>query len=128
MIYDRILVLSTAQAVTTTAYSEDEINLGAGDLDIGEGTVLVLHVLLSVAFATSANTLTIQLVDGAATAPTTVRETLLPATATSALLSPAQLIRQSLPLDVDQYFRLYYVASAALSDGVLNAFVSLDNG
>jgi hypothetical protein len=128
MIYDKIAVMSVDQAITATAYSTDEIDFGAAGLDIGQGNPLILHIFLTTGFTTSANTLTIGEVSGAATAPTTQVSTVLEATATSALTSPQQLVRKSLPLGLARYYRLVYTVSTTLATGTVTAFISLDNG
>ena len=50
MITDKLLRVSEDQAVTTTAYSSDTIDLGTAR-DVGEGTALYMNFALTEAFA-----------------------------------------------------------------------------
>jgi hypothetical protein len=125
MIIDRILQFSDDQAVTSSAASTDYQDLGAANLDLPQGTPLWLWIILTAAFDTSANTLTIDLRNDGNTPPTTKVKEVLPATATSALLTPAILVRESLPILNGRYVNLYYTCSAGLTSGTLTAFVTV---
>ena len=54
MITDKLLRVSEDQAVTTTAYSTDTIDLGVAR-DVGEGTTLYMNFALTEAFANGTN-------------------------------------------------------------------------
>jgi hypothetical protein len=127
MILDKQLIFSDAQAVTVTAISENTIDLGAANLDIGQGNPIYLEIWLDTAFDTSADTLTITLQDGATVGAVADIMTVLEATATSALLAAnVGLLRKiSLPNDLKRHLALYYTASAGLTSGKLNAFLTI---
>ena len=54
MITDKLLRVSEDQAVTTTAYSSETIDLGTAR-DVGEGTALYMNFALTEAFANGTN-------------------------------------------------------------------------
>lgn len=120
-------MLSEAQAITVSAASENTIDLGATGLDIGQGNPIYLEVWLDTAFDTSADTLTIALQDGATVGGSDAVMTILPATATSALLAAnvGLLAKVALPEGLNRHIRLYYTASAGLTSGKINAFLTI---
>ncbi len=120
MLIDALLVIADAQAITATAQSNNIIDLGAADLDLGEGTPIWLWGLLTTGFATSANTLTIDLENDGSNPPTTKVQELLAATATSALLTPATLFRTVLPITTGRYLGAQFTVSAGLTVGVVS--------
>ena len=128
MFIDSKLVLSDGQAVTDDAVSENVINFGAADLNIGQGNPLYIEVWLNTAFATSATlTLSIELEECATLGGTyTDKMILLPATKTNALLTPGQLVKVSLPENTKQFIRLNYEVSATLADGIIDAFITIN--
>ncbi|MCF7811457.1 hypothetical protein K9N50_10770 [bacterium] len=125
MIIDSKLVLSDAQAITTSTASDNEIDFGAASLDIGQGNPIYLEVWLDTAFDTSVNTLTISLKDSPDGTTYTERMVVLPATATSSLLTAGKLQKVALPYNLARYIELYYTCSAALTSGVINAFLTI---
>jgi hypothetical protein len=127
MILDKQLIFSDGQAVTSSVISENTIDLGAANLDIGQGNPIYLEIWLDTAFDTAADTLTITLQDGATVGAVADIMTVLEATATSALLAAnVGLLRKiSLPNDLKRHLALYYTASAGLTSGKLNAFLTI---
>jgi hypothetical protein len=125
MILDKKLIFSSEQAITASAASTDTVDLGATGLDIGQGNPIYLEVWLDTAFDTSANTLTIDLQDGATVNGSDAVMTVLPATATSSLLTPGLLVKVSLPEGLNRHIRLYYTCSAGLTSGKINAFLTI---
>lgn len=128
MIIDAITILSNDQAVTTSAASTDYLDLGAANLALNIGSPLYAHVFVTTGFATSANTLTIDLRNDANTPPTTKKQELLPATAASSLTAAAHIVEVSvgkIGTDLNgRYLNMYYTASAALADGKLFSYIS----
>ena len=127
MILDKQLVFSEAQAITVSALSENTLDFGVTGLDIGQGTPIYLEVWLDTAFDTSANTLTIDLYDGATVGAVAKHMEVLPATATSSLLAAnvGLLAKVALPNDMLRHVALYYTCSAALTSGKINAFLTI---
>lgn len=126
MIRDIQLIFSDGQLVEESGASEDTIDLGATGLDIGQGNPIYLEVWLDTAFDSSVDTLTITLRDGATVgAISNTVMTILPATATSALLTPGLLVKMSLPEGLNRHLDLYYTTSSGLTSGKLNAFLTI---
>jgi hypothetical protein len=127
MIIDAVLVLSDDQAVTASAQSSNILDLGAANLNLNEGTPLYANVIMTTAFGTSANTLTIDVNNDDSDPPTTKHQEIMPATATSALLTAGWLARVPIGLiyaDLDgRYLSFYYTCSAALTSGTLFSFI-----
>jgi len=122
---DSKLILSDGQAITASAASDNEIDFGAAGLDIGQGNPIYLEVWLDTAFDTSANTLTITLKDSPDGTTYTDRMVVLPAKATSALLTAGKLQKVALPYNLARYIELYYTVSAGLTSGKINAFLTI---
>jgi len=114
-------------AITASAYSLNEINFGETYPDMGEGSMLVVRFVIETAFTTSANTLTISIVHGADTAPTT-KLVSVAAIAASALTKGAYIPELKLPDQHLQYVRLYFEVSAALAAGYITAFLDIAKG
>ncbi|MDO9534779.1 MAG: hypothetical protein Q7J85_05485 [Bacillota bacterium] len=127
MILDKQLILSDGQAITATAASENSIDLGAANLDIGQGNPVFLEVWLDTAFDTSVNTLTITLQDGATVGALADIMTIMPARATSLLLAANRglLVKFSLPEGLKRHIGLNYTVSVGLTSGKLNAFLTI---
>jgi len=123
---DEKLIFSDAQAITVSAQSSNDIDLGAAGLDIGAGTPIYLNIFLDTAFTTSANTLAITLRHGTTSKPDTTILTVLEATATSSLLTVGLLRKIALPNDLAEFIDLYYTCSTTLAAGKITAFLSLD--
>jgi len=128
MMIDSKLVMSDAQAVTTTAVSTNEIDFGVNGEDIGEGNPIYVEVYLDTAFGTSANTLTVTLQDSANGTDYADKVVVVPATATSKLLAAdvGRLVRISLPADLRRFIAMNYTASSALTDGKVSAFLTIN--
>ena len=134
MIIDKLLRMSWAQALTTSAPSTDVIDLGvARDLGVGNDAPTINVVVdVGTAFAsTGASTLTIALQGSTDNASFTVMEQ-SPAIAKASLTAGARLVRWSLPgrvagQSMPRYIRMNYtVATADFTNGTLNAFLTLD--
>jgi len=125
MILDKQMILSEGQAVTSTAVSTNSIDFGAANLDPGQGNPIYLEVWLDTAFDTSADTLTITLQEGATVGALADTLTIMPATATSALLTPGLLVKISLPEGLLRHIGLNYTVSSGLTSGKLNAFLTI---
>jgi len=127
MIIDAVLVLSDDQAVTSSAQSENILDLGAANMKLEAGTPLFANVLLTTPFDTGANTLTIDVNNDDNNPPTTKHQEILPATATSALLAAGWLSRAPIGLVAEQlvgrYLSFYYTCSAGLTSGKLFSFI-----
>lgn len=116
------------QAITATAYSANEINFGEKYPDMGEGEMLVVRFIVETAFTSATDTLTISIVHGAATAPTTVLVSTY-AIAASALTKGAYIPELKLPDQHLQYVRLLFdVGSATLAAGKITAFLDIAKG
>lgn len=114
-------------AITTTAYSLNEINFGETYPDMGEGEMLVVRFIIETAFTSTANTLTCSIVHGAATAPTTELVSTY-AIATSALTKGAYIPELKLPDQHLQYVRLKFTCSTTLVSGYVTAFLDIAKG
>jgi hypothetical protein len=114
-------------AITADAYSTNEINFGETYPDMGEGEMLVVRFIVETAFTSAADTLTISIVHGATTAPTTVLVSTY-AIAASALTKGAYIPELKLPDQHLQYVRLKYDVSATLAAGKITAFLDIASG
>ena len=130
MMIDSQLVFSDKQAITVDAASTNEIDFGAANLNIGQGSPLMVEVWLDTAFTSTANTLTIKLESSAdgVTYAAIDSLTILPATATSSLLAAnrGQLVKMSLPENTKRFVRIYYEVSTTLVSGKVNAFITIN--
>jgi hypothetical protein len=115
------------QAITASAYSTNEINFGETYPDMGEGEMLVVRFIIETAFTTDTDTLTISIVHGQTTAPTTVLVS-TGAIAASALTKGAYIPELKLPDQHLQYVRLYFAVSEALLAGKVTAFLDIAKG
>ena len=114
-------------AITEDAYSYNEIDFGETYPDMGEGSMLVVRFVVETAFTSSSNTLTISIVHGASTAPTTVLVSTY-AIAASALIKGAYIPELKLPDQHLRYVRLYFDVSATLAAGYITAFLDIASG
>ena len=128
MFIDKQLIMSEAQAITAAADSTNEIDFGAAGLDIGQGNPLYIEVWLDTIFTSTANTLTITLESSAdgTTYNAVDKMTILPATVTSVLQTPKQLVKMSLPENTKRFVQLHYAVSASLVAGKINAFITIN--
>jgi hypothetical protein len=122
MFLDQKNIYCEDQAVTTSAASSTNIDVGAAGLDIGLGTPVWLLVLLTTPFDTSANTLTVELRHSATDGSYATGWVLLPARATSLLLTRGVLFSGPVPGGLKRYSQLYFTCSAALTSGTISGF------
>jgi hypothetical protein len=129
-VIDSGLRFSKAQAITASALGTTPLN-GKAVKDWGRGGPIYLNVWLDVPFTTSANTLKIDLVSKVGSAPAAGDKVLevMPARATSALLTVGLLVCIALPQDLPgEFLNVSYTASAALAAGAVTAWLSLGQG
>lgn len=123
MILDADLVFSNKQAVTTTATSTNEIDLGAAGDAIGQE--LTIHVVVDTAFATLTS-LTVSLetsTDGSTW--TTVLSG--PAVPRASLTKGANIFCVRVPQGLSRYVRMKYaVGGSNATAGKVTAFASKD--
>lgn len=123
-IQDKLLQLETdsAQARTDGEYSEAEINWGVANPDQGRAGLKLRVVVKELFEAAGAATLTIKLVHGAATAPTTLLMTF--DTIAKASLVVGYEREFPWPFEHLQYTRLLYtVATGPFTGGKLDAHI-----
>lgn len=136
MITDALLQLSSAQAVTATAFSTNTIDLGPNTRDIGPGEELNISIAVdTAATAAGAATVTFQLVTSAnanLSTPTVIlatdaiAKTALTAGARFNLPIPHQTLAQGLALG-QRYLGLQYtVATGPLTAGAFSAAGVID--
>ena len=127
--YDAKLLFTAdgGDAITADAYSYNEIDWEETYPDKGEGEPLVVRFVIETAFTSSANTLTISLVHGASTAPTT-KLVSTAAIAASALTKGAYIPELKIPDQHLRYMRLYFDVSDTLEAGYITAFVDIARG
>jgi hypothetical protein len=133
-ILDKVLELCDNQDVhlgsTSTAISDNVINLGAANLALGAGTELMLNVRINTAFAVDGATLTTALMtdsDAAIGGGTTIFTT--PALAGSALTAGKWILRVSIPHEaLEQYIGLKFtIGTSTETAGTVDAWISLDS-
>jgi len=123
MILDKSLLLSDAQAVTTTAASTNVIDTGAEGQAIEPGSWI--YCAVSTAFAlpgAGAGTLTVQLQTGTSA---TMADGVTLATSASvveaSLTAGKVLFKQKLPIGLKRYIRLYYTITETATAGNIDA-------
>lgn len=123
MILDADLVFSNKQAVTATATSTNEIDLGAAGDAIGQE--LTIHVVVDTAFA-ALTSLTVSLETSANNSDwTTVLSG--PAIAQASLTKGASIFCVRVPQGLSRYVRLKYtVGGSNATAGKVTAFASKD--
>lgn len=123
MILDADLVFSNKQAVTATAASTNEIDLGVAGDAIGQE--LTIHAVVDTAFATLTS-LTVSLETSAdGSAWTTVLSG--PAIARASLTKGARIFCVRVPQGLSRYVRLKYtVGGSNATAGKVTAFASKD--
>lgn len=123
MILDADLVFSNKQAVTTTATSTNEIDLGAAGDAIGQE--LTIHVVVDTAFAT----LTSLAVSLETSADGSTWTTVLsgPAVPRASLTKGANIFCVRVPQGLSRYVRMKYtVGGSNATAGKVTAFASKD--
>jgi hypothetical protein len=136
-ILDRLGTLSDAQALTSTAASEDVIDLGVGedafgtaltDPDLAEGRQIFVNVQVGTVLDSSgqAATLTVALQDSADNSSwSAVYSTAAIAEAT--LVEGYRILSMGLPVGLRRYIRLYYtVGTESFTSGNVSAWLGLE--
>ena len=124
---DQNLVLSDAQAVTTTAVSTKSIDTITALRNIGSGEQIEVLVAVGTAFtAGGAATMTVALQDSADN--TTFADVLVsPAIAVASLVAGFEALRVRVPATTRRYIALNYtVATGPMTAGALTAVLELD--
>lgn len=124
---DQNLVLSDAQAVTTTAVSTKSIDTITALRNIGSGEQIEVLVAVGTAFtAAGAATMTVALQDSADN--TTFADVLVsPAIAVASLVAGFEALRVRVPATTRRYIALNYtVATGPMTAGALTAVLELD--
>lgn len=124
---DQNLVLSDAQAVTTTAVSTKSIDTATALRNIGSGNQIEVLVAVGTAFtAAGAATMTIALQDSADN--TTFADVLVsPAIAVASLAAGFEALRVRVPATTRRYIALNYtIATGPMTAGALTAVLELD--
>ena len=124
---DQNLVLSDAQAVTTTAVSTKSIDTITALRNIGSGNQIEVLVAVGTAFtAAGAATMTIALQDSADN--TTFADVLVsPAIAVASLAAGFEALRVRVPATTRRYIALNYtIATGPMTAGALTAVLELD--
>lgn len=128
MILDSQLELSTEQAVTAAAASENIIDLGvARDIGVGEELYVVGVVTTAMTDASSDSTLEVKLQtdDNSGFSSATDTQTLFTFPATSAV--GTIYVARIQPADYEQYLRAYYTpANGNLTTGSFDLFIVKD--
>lgn len=122
---------SLASLDTSSVISDDVINLGAADLDIGAGTPVYLNVKIGTACAGATS---VQFRLYAHTTTTVNSGTVVwdsGAIVVATLVAGYEVASVSLPVQVDdpgQYIGMYYTAVGTMSAGTVDAWLSLTPG
>jgi len=114
--------LSDAQAVTTTAVSENVIDLGENQEHAGQGLPLAVQCVVAEDFAGGTNLkVALQHSDseGSGYTDVLVGETVL----TSGLKAGKVLLQATLPPVLKRYLRLNYTATGTFTAGKVNAWI-----
>lgn len=120
---DGTLEFSDAQAVTDTAVSENVIDCGIADANLGAGTPKWLVVEVAETF-TGATSMVVTLQHGATSSPTDV----LLATAAhleAVLVKGFRALMVPLPAEHKRYLRLNYTVDGTHGAGAVNAYFTL---
>lgn len=127
MIHDLFLQFSAAQAITASALSTNVVDLTL-NRNIGVGEDLYVGVIVVTAFTDSGSdsTVTVQIVGGSTTTPTTLRQTIGTFAALSAV--GTRLVAKLQPnVLIDRYIGLQYVVlNGDLTTGALTSFMTHD--
>ena len=132
MILDKSLVLSDAQALTTTAASTNIVDQLAEGQAIEPGTWLYVNVQTAfvIAGAPETSTITVQL-HGSDNENMLASYTLATSAAIeeTALTAGASVLKIKLPLGLYRYLRVYYVLGGTASAGNMDAYLcqNVDN-
>ena len=124
MIIDAELMFSNKQAVTATAASTNEIDLGAAGDAIGQE--LTIHVMVDTAFdKLTSLAVAVQTSDASGSGMATVVTS--PAIALASLVKGAEIFTVRVPKGLKRYVQLLYtVVGTAPDNGKITAFASKD--
>ncbi len=129
MILDNVLFFSDAQEIASTEASDNVIDFGKTNPNLGDGTPLVIHFIVEEDFDSAADTgtLTIALQEGATSTPATTICT-SPAYTVAQLAQGAYIREMIIPKKHLRYMRLYYtVGTENFTKGKLTATIPLIN-
>jgi len=127
MVRDKILFFDDAIAVTTSRVGSNVINL-ANIQDVAKGQPVFMNVLVTTAFSSATDQLTVTLIASSGAAPGSSDKVLelVPAKAASALTAGASLFRGPLPEGIPyKQINVYYLATTALATGKISSFLSI---
>ena len=125
MAQDKFLMMSDAQAVTATADSTNVLDLTKDGNALGKQLWWILRV--NTAFGTSSDTLAARLQTATTSSFAALPGCALAATATSSLLTAgAVLVKQPLPYGLKAKLKTVYTASATLSSGKVDSFITTE--
>jgi hypothetical protein len=125
MIKDKDLVFSTLQTITTSAASEDYINLTAAGDAYNDELFLVCRVGTAFTGATSmAISVQTDTDSGFATALQTLVSS--PVIAEASLTADTEVFKIRVPKGMKKFIRLYYTVVGTHSTGTLDAFLATD--
>lgn len=125
MAQDKFLMMSDAQAVTATADSTNVLDLTKDGNALGKQLWWILRV--NTAFGTSSDTLAASLQTATTSSFAALPGCALAATATSSLLTAgAVLVKQPLPYGLKTKLKTVYTASATLSSGKVDSFITTE--
>lgn len=126
MIIDKLLVLSSAQAVTVTAASDSYIDqLAAGDA-YGD-TALYVEFLINTSFTGNSATIQFELQCDDNTSFTSPKTLFLTgAIADTTLVAGYRVARVKMPLGVERYIRAYYTVSGTAVAGKIDCRLVAD--
>lgn len=126
MIMDNKLVFSDAQAITATAASANIIDCGVANANLGEGSPLIIRLMVEETFlAAGAATLIISLQHGASDPPSTSL-LLVASIAKEALVKGAYIPEIKIPDEHLRFLRLYYeVGTGPFTAGKITAFIDI---
>jgi hypothetical protein len=119
---DKKLIFSDGQAITSTASSTYELDMGVADPNQGAGRPLTLEIDVDTAFtASGAGTLTVALQHSAAgSSYTTIWTT--PAIGKATLVKGYQIIKMALPHTFMRFLQLLFtVTTGPMTAGKINA-------
>ena len=122
MILDKSLLLSDAQAVTTTAASTNVIDTGAEGQAIEPGSWVYVNISTAFTIAGATKTVQAQLQTGTS-ATMADGVTLATSAAVSTVTAGSPIMKLKVPLGLKRYVRLYYTMGGTASAGNIDAFI-----
>ena len=134
MILDKLLEMSSGQALTASALSDYSVNLSALLRDVGKGTPLYAVVVIDTACAAAdeAKTVTFSVVsDSTANLATSAVTQLATRAYTGAALTAGRepIVIPLPPISLestDQYFGMYYTLSTTFTSFTLSAYIATE--